>query len=169
MEWLSDLVKQITLSRTLTTAVFVATGVLFFGHKIAPAIIDPMPIEWAWLVLGAFLTTSVLVLTWGGRELTRVIGSAYKWAIYHPRFNKPTDIEFFLLVLLKEGSDEVLNLRDFHYRNPGIKKLELLEASRLLQEKGLLRENAYDENLVSLTQRGRRYALKLKINAKSSA
>lgn len=169
MQWFSDLIKHITISKALTFAAMVATGAIVFGPNYLPQI-EPAPREWRWAVIGIFIFASTLFLWWviesvhvNGKTAWRI---ARRWQLVmlnHPRISKLTKDEEFLLLLLGDAANEHLNLGLLTDRRLFRSKLDLLATSRKLQDRGLIRERyRNDENCVCLTQRGRNFVLKMK-------
>ena len=58
-------------------------------------------------------------------------------------------------------ADESLDLRSINYSEINLPKLEVLQVASALSKKGLIRINSYEENLISLTSRGRERALQI--------
>ena len=160
MSWLGDLIKHLSLSRSFTGAVFVSSLVLLTGPKLVPEAFDAVPAQWRWAVVAACLFSGVLLLIWAVPPLVKATLTAPGRLWNNPRFNPPTDQEnAFILYLGKNHPNDACNIDNLNHAV--ISKLELIHISASLQRKGLVRVNEYMDDLVSLTERGRVYALQL--------
>jgi succinate dehydrogenase flavin-adding protein (antitoxin of CptAB toxin-antitoxin module) len=111
MQWLSDLIKHVTISRPLTAAVFVTSGVLIAGHKLFPDSIDSVPTQWRWLLLASFISTLSLLVLWYVPLIFHASTAGIQCMLHHPRIDKPTVMEIALINILAEAADDGLNLR----------------------------------------------------------
>jgi hypothetical protein len=160
MDWISDIVKHITLSRTLTIAALITSTVLLFVPKYFPN--SAVPAGWNWAVLAIFTFTISLTIFWILDTIRKLIhlGLRFIKNILPPPI--PTPEEDQLLNILAQYADQTLNLETLYHGNQGkISKLKLLDLSKGLCKKGYVAEIFFDENKIYLTERGRRYALKL--------
>jgi DNA-binding MarR family transcriptional regulator len=162
MDWISDIVKHITLSRPLTIALLITSTVLLIGpkSKYFPSNIEAVPAGWNWAVLAVFVFTASLTIFW----LLEAIGKLL-YSGLHSIKNAlliPTSKENAILYALAQHPSQTSNLEELHHMNQGkISKLQLLDLSKSLCKKGYIAENFMDKNLVYLTEKGERYALKL--------
>jgi len=161
MTWLSELIKQINLSRSFAGAILMATGILLIGPKYFPNLIDPVPGQWRWFILCAFVLCLAITVIWLVPFGFNSLCSLYSYVIHHPFLMDESSWEFSVLLVLGTYADKVADL-DQLSRQVSISKLELLAISKKLVKRGLIRENGYDENLVSLTELGRKYIIKHK-------
>ncbi|SRR6266481_636966 len=159
MQWLSDLIKHFTISRSLTGALFITTAVLIFGHKFYPSVIEAIPPQGSLAVQIIFIFTLWLLVLWYIGPFCGTIVSTICHFVYD-RLNRLTEHELELLFVLRQSADEYLNLRTLP-RSPNLLKLELLDISKKLRKRGIVEKNLYNENLITLTEKGRSYALRL--------
>jgi len=73
------------------------------------------------------------------------------------------------LLGIAEQPTEAFNLEGVNYRNAPYTHLELLQVAYQLKRKGLVRVNSYNENLVSLSEDGRKRALELQRQSETNA
>lgn len=168
MESIAEIVKHITLSKSLTIASLFTSAVLLFGSKYFPGDIESVPIGWNWAVIAVFVFTASLTIFW----LLNAVLKLFLSGLYKIKNILPTHIsenEEELLRILAQCADQTLNLKElFDSNQERITKLQLLDLSKRLCKKGCIVESYLDENIVYLTEKGRHYALKLetKIHAK---
>jgi hypothetical protein len=162
MEWLSELIKHITISRSFTGAVFITSGALVFGNWWWPDYFDPFPKEWAIPANGALIFSGTLLLFWIIPAVWRTSVNAIFWIPKRIRSRSLSPNEEGLIEILANLADEPLNLERLNYAAGVFSKLEVLELSAGLERKGLVEINPYDENLVKLSAEGRRRALLIK-------
>ncbi|WP_372522827.1 hypothetical protein [Sulfuricaulis sp.] len=163
MQWLTDLIKHITISKILAGALFITSSILLWGSKILPAIIDPTPQEWRWFILCIFIFSLSLLVLWSVIPVYRFFRGIGIWVVRHPLFNTPSQIEEIMLDLIgRKFANDWLDLNNpASQDSDGISKLELLALSKSLEKKGLLEIYRFDEDRVRLTPRGRNLALTL--------
>ena len=163
MQWLTDLIKHITISKILAGALFITSSILLWGPKILPAILDPTPQEWRWFILCIFIFSLSLLVLWSVMPVYRFFRAIGLLVVRHPLFNTPSQIEEILLELIgRRLANDWLDLNDAASKDgDGISKLELLALSKSLEKKGLLEIYRYDEDRVKLTPHGRNHALTL--------
>jgi hypothetical protein len=159
MQWLSELIKQINISKSFTTGICIASGILIFGPRIFPSFITPIPTQWHWFVLCAFILCLVLTLVWLLPFLGKAAIELFNRVVFNSYFIKKDSWEYTILLWLGSFADRPMNLEEVSKRVT-ISKLELLEISRKLKQRGLITSNKFDENLLTLTARGRKYVLK---------
>ena len=162
MGWLSDLFKHITISKPLTASAFPALFAVSFGYKWFPDYFQKLPGVWSTVVLGLLIFSGFLLAIWFlpyvWNFLSRSVSTVYMY--FYAR--NLSDLEKnVILALAIKYADEAMNLRDINYENTGHPKLKVLDATYKLSKKGLVRLNSYDENLVSLTKKGRALGLSL--------
>lgn len=51
MDWVTNFLKHLGISRSVIGAAFITSAVLYAGPRVAPAYIEPIPKEWAPAVL----------------------------------------------------------------------------------------------------------------------
>ena len=161
MNWISEVFKHVTVSRSLIFAVFVTSAALIFGQEYFPNIIKPLPDLWAIGMSGALIFSGVLLLWWIVPAIWNIAFRSCKGLANFIRSRVLDDLEKSLLLTLGELADESLDLRRINYSDINHSKLEILDATRRLKSKGLVDTNFLEENLVYLTALGRAQALKL--------
>ena len=166
MQWISDIFKYITISRTLTVATFVTTATLLFGHHLYPNLIDSVPPKWNWILVAAFIFTSVLLSIWLMAFFWHVAKSMLRFVAHHPLISTPSQSEIQLLEFMGVVRNQSLNLADLSVNNEQFSMAQLLDWSDRLQKRGLVEANPYSESLITLTPRGRKYVLK-RLNIRS--
>jgi hypothetical protein len=160
MSWLGDVLKHLELSKTFTAAVFVSSLAMLLGPTFFPNAIDAVPNQWRWLVGGACVFSCVLLTFWAVPPTGRWLAALPSRLRNNPRINVPTSQESGFLAFLGEHfPNEPVNLENLRYDK--VSKLETLEMCAALHRKGLVRVNEYNDNLVSLSAAGRKYALEL--------
>ncbi|MEF1312388.1 hypothetical protein QTO01_20255 [Vibrio mytili] len=161
MNWISDIFKDITVSKTLTAACFIMGLSLLTAPRLFPSMFEAVPKVWATGLLGLVVFSGCLLTFWGIHfVINKIVGFMRSIAQYF-RSQNLTSLELGFIYRLGQFSDTSTNLDDVDYRNAEFSKLELLDTCRTLNEKGLLDINVWNENLVSLSESGRKKALEL--------
>jgi hypothetical protein len=169
MDWLPALLKHLSIARSAIGALLVASAAMYFGPRIEPNYIDSLPKEWATVVGGIFVFSACLVTFWSAASAwiaIQKVGNVLTTTLAARRLN---DLERNLLLGIAEQPTEAFNLERENYRNVSWTHLELLQAAYQLERKGLVRVNRYNENLVSLSEGGRKRALELQRQSKTNA
>ncbi len=169
MDWLPALLKHLSIARSAIVALLVASAAMYFGPKIAPNYIDALPKEWSAVVVGVFVFSACLVTLWGSASAWTAIqraGGALTTKIAARRLG---ELERSLLLGMADQPTEAFNLEGVNYRNAPYTHLELLQVAYQLERKGLVRVNSYNENLVSLSEGGRKRALELQRQSNTNA
>lgn len=169
MDWLPALLKQLSIARSAIIALLVASAAIFFGSILAPDYFDSLPKEWSIVVIGIFVFSACLVILWGlsyAWAAIKKVGGALTKDISARWLN---DLERSLLLGMAERPTESFNLEGVNYRDVSFTHLELLQVAYQLKRKGLARVNSYNENLVTLSESGRKRALELQRQSKKNA
>ncbi|WP_188008861.1 hypothetical protein [Grimontia hollisae] len=161
MNWISDIFKDITVSKTLTTACFITGMSLLTTPRLFPHIFEAVPKVWATGLLGVVVFSGCLLAFWGLQSVKSKIVGFIKNIAQYIRSNKLSELELEFIYLLGKLADKTVDLDNINYREVMVSKLELLDVCRTLKEKGLLDINMWNENLVSLSENGRKKALEL--------
>ena len=167
MEWLSELLKHITISKSFTGAVFVTSASLLTGPKWAPSFFEPIPKEWGAPITGALIFSGALLFFWFVPSVWKLGTKTALWLPHYFRSRTLTSNEEAMMFVLADIADESLNLGNLNYRSGELSKLEALALSLSLSRKGLVKINPYNENLITLSAQGRQRALKLKARSKT--
>lgn len=160
MEWLLELVKHVSISRTFTGAVFVTAITTLAGSRIFPNLIEAPPKEWVPIATGVAIFSGALLFFWlvaggwnlclsGFRALSRRRAKNFRLSAQ----------EYAFLEMLSECEDETLDLSRINYQRAKLSKLELLELVDKLAKYELLYRNDFGENLIAMTAEGRRTVL----------
>lgn len=169
MDWLPALLKHLSIARSAIVALLVASAAVYFGPRIAPNYVDSLPKEWSAVVGGIFVFSACLVTLWGSANAWSAIQRAAGALTTKLSARRLNDLERSLLLGMAEQPTESFNLEGVDYRNSPYTHLELLQVAYQLQRKGLVRVNSYHENLVSLSEGGRKRALELQRQSKTNA
>ncbi|HGZ6434060.1 TPA: hypothetical protein ACOLXW_004372 [Vibrio parahaemolyticus] len=161
MNWVSEIFKDITVSKTLTGACFITGISLLFIPTFFPDTLEALPKSWATGTLGVVVFSGCLLLFWGLRAIRERIVRFITTKTQNSRSQSLTDFELSFVFELGKLADKTMNLDNINYNAATFSKLELLDVCRTLKEKGLLDVNCNDENLVSLSENGRKKALEL--------
>jgi len=161
MDWLPSILKHFGVSKAVIGALFAASGVLYLGPRLLPDYVDPAPREWAFLVVGVFAFTAVLLLVWSAAAVSTLLRRNVASMSQTLRSRDLSQNEVALLQALGQRPSEPLNLDRLDYSAGIATRLEILSWVESLEEKGLVRTNPYSPNLVSLTSAGRRRSLEI--------
>lgn len=162
MQWLSEIITNLTVSRTTAGALFVATLLLLVLPLLFPGHIPSVPNQWQWLVLGlCIFSVSLLVFScihWIGSCLRKLPNHLHALRRQLPT----TDLETAIIYLM--GRDEpngYVDVNKIYYSQLNCSKLDFLQACNALKSKGLLSTAPVCSHLIRLTERGRVVALDL--------
>ncbi|HCG8132969.1 hypothetical protein HL669_20810 [Vibrio parahaemolyticus] len=161
MNWVSDLFKNITVSKTLTSACCLTGLALLVLPLYLPEIFEPLPKLWATVALAITVFTGCLVLFWLVSFLKVTLFGFASQRVKKSRAQNLTAFEIGFIYELGKLADESADLRNIDYDKAPFTKLEILDVCKSLKEKGLLNINRYEENLVYLSENGRQKALQL--------
>lgn len=167
MEWLFEILKHITISRSFTGAVFLTSASLLFGPNIFPDFFEPLPRDWKILSIGALIFSGVILLVWLIPALYKSIKKHISIVLKFILSRSLTDNEEALIKELANFADESLDLRQLDYTTGSVSKLEIFAIAASLSKKGLVAINPYEENLIQLSRQGRFRAIQI-IKAKNT-
>ena len=160
MTWLTDLIKHLSLSKSFTGALFITSLAILAGPELSPELFDPVPAYWRWLVVASCIFSFTLLAFWAAPPVFLGVVSVPNRVRNNPRVNPPTKVENAFLYYMGENyPNGICNIDAIDHSN--ISKLELLQLCKSLNRKGMISINTYDDDIVSLTERGREYALQL--------
>lgn len=162
MDWLSEFLKRVTVSRSFSGAVFVASMALLVGPKWLPGYFEPLPKDWIAPATTALVLTGTLLFFWLVSIVWRIGSRLVTWVSKFFQSRNLAVREKIFMLTLSQFADRPLNLNDLDYSNSALSKLEMLELTTGLERKGLVSTNPYDENLVSLSAEGRKRALRIR-------
>jgi hypothetical protein len=161
MDWVTNFLKHLGISRSVIGAAFITSAVLYAGPRVAPVYIEPIPKEWAPAVLAVLVFSASLLFFWA------CVGT---WEIAHRRWRSTSALfasqelnqtEQEILLAMGERPSEPINLENINYETVCLSRLEVLELVHSLKKKGLVSINRYSDHLVSLTPTGRQRALEI--------
>jgi hypothetical protein len=161
MQWFSDLMKHVTVSKSFAGAVFVTSAVLLFGPLLFPEALAVLPNGWRIFLVGALVFTGALLVIWSVPGLWKLVSSSVVEVIRKFRAKQLSSDEEALMHALADLADEPLDLRMLDYESLQRTKLDVMDVVRQLSDKGLVETNRFEENLVSLTPAGRKRALEV--------
>ncbi|WP_305812533.1 hypothetical protein [Photobacterium leiognathi] len=162
MNWISELFKNITVSKTLTSACFITCLTLLALPSYLPDIFEQLSKTWATVALAITVFTGCLIFFWGGSLLKATLLDFISLKIQESRAKKISDDEIKLIFFLGTYyADKPFDLREFDYEKASFTKLGVLAICNSLKDKGLLRINTFNENVVYLSDSGRKKALEL--------
>ena len=161
MEWLTDLLKHLNLSRSVVAAVFVASGAQYFGARYWPMYVEPAPKGWGFAIFMAFILTATLLFFWAATGIWSAVTRAAKNASQSFVARSLSNRESEILVAMAGDPNRPLNVDDIDYQRLPVSKLELLSILRSLGQKGLVSDNPYASCLYSITDAGQQRALEL--------
>lgn len=165
MDWLPVL-QNLKKSRVVVVAVFVSTIVAHFGPKHAPSVIDPVGGSLAQYVVPTMIFTGILLVVWSLIGAWQMCGAVWVRGSQFVRSQLLNAGERSLLLFMAETPSSVTNLG--RVRMEESTTLELLQISKSLERKGLVM-NVFDEELLLLTEKGKRRALSLQRKRKHYA
>jgi len=158
MNWLPELLKNLSVSRSFAGALFIATACMLALPVLFPTRFPGVPDEWRWLVGGLALFSGALLTLWCFAGIWRLIAktpAALRSALPERELD---DLESSFLALLgKRDPNGALNLEDLDQSE--ISKLEMYQMCKGLESRGFVELNPWHSELVSLTDKGRRKAL----------
>jgi hypothetical protein len=165
VSWLPDLLKHLTVSKTVAGALFLATTALLALPKFFPDQVSAVPDQWRWLVAGLAFFSGALLCLWGASAAARALArapAALRQALPE-RELEPLEAMFIELVG-RHSPNESISLNDLDQSK--VSKLEMFQMCKGLQARGFLTLNDYYPEIVGLTDKGRAKALAL-IKAKA--
>ena len=160
MNWVSDLLRQVTLSKTLTSAVFFTSATLLFGPRLLPGVLEPLPRDWQFVPAAGLVFSACFLLAWIGGALWRLLVSSFWHAVYSMRSRTLDDQELEFLSSLAKNPDTPINLRTINYETSPLSRFEFTRLASSLERKGLVRFGPHERAIVILTSRGERVAVK---------
>jgi hypothetical protein len=161
MDWIPALLKHLALSRSAIAAAFVTALVLYAGPRLFPTYVEPVPREWAAVVVGVLVFSGFLLCTWAVSGLWRWCARRWEQTCALLASQRISDMEADFLRGLGQRPSEPWSLERLPYDELQLSRLEVLELVHGLARKGLVSINPYKTELVSLTATGRQRALEI--------
>jgi hypothetical protein len=166
MDWLADILKDLAISKTLVGAIFVTAVVMYFGPILAPGQVPALQKEFAPYLFAVMVLTGCLLALWGmAGALNASRAGIEKTATALTSF-KLIDTERAILFYLAKDPTQPMNLDNIDYTRASGTKLEFHQLAKGLAGKGLVYINDLNDNLISLTEKGRDRALEIQRQAK---
>lgn len=169
MDWLKDIIKDLAISKALVASIFFTSVVMYLGPIFASKYVPALPKEFVPYLFATMILTGCLLALWGAAGLWSASRAGIRKAVGTLTNQSLVDAEQAILFLLAENPSEPINLDNIDYsRAPGT-KLEFHQLAKGLERKGLVRINNWDDNLISLTEKGRERALEIQRQARVNA
>lgn len=169
MNWISDLIRHLAISRLFTVAVFIAPATLLFGHYYLPSQIPEIKDTWRLLALATVVFSGTYLVFWLAQwlyGLARLTKNAVAYTFCSGELGAADES---LIELIAQQPYECLNLLAINREPEKITRLEYIQQAKLLSKKGFVEISPNDENIISLTERGKRYAVELLAKRRVSA
>lgn len=161
MDWLTDLLKHLRLSRAAVVAVFIGATIQYFGARYYPAVVESPPSGWGVAVFLAMVITGSLLLIWGLAAVWASTLPPLRQLQHFFRARSLTEEEEGLLRAMARDPRNSLNVDRLDYDEFPLAKIELLSLLRSLVRKGLVDRNQFASELYILSEAGERRALEL--------
>ena len=160
MDWLTNFLKHLGISRSVIGAAFITSVALYVGQKVAPTYVA-VPKEWVPYVFVALFFSASLLLFWACAATWVFAKGHWSTVSVIVASRALNQIEQEILLAMGLSPREPLNLAIIDYEGIRKSQLEILEHVHALERKGLVSINPFTDNLVSLTPMGRQRALEL--------
>lgn len=161
MEWIPNLINQISVSSKIAFGLLCAGAFLLFAPLAKEGLFDPLTglyllLAWAVFVYSsAVLVFSLSQLAWQGLALS--FDSALKaW-----RGRNITEKEMSFLEWAAHKGHQPVNLQIEMYKSTGIDQHRIIKMTESLHKKGLIEVSPYDRTIFTLTNKGRDKVLAL--------
>lgn len=169
MEWITDLLKHLAISRSIVAAIFVTSVVMVVGPHINPNIVPSVSQPWSPVLFAVMILTGTLLIFWVAMFIWRFFVSLFKSAKATaeplPDLNKN---HFELLLAMGNNPSEPMNLDRVNYHEAPFSRLELMQWVSDLEKNNLVFTNPWSEGLVTLTASGRKMALEIQQSIKKA-
>lgn len=166
MDWLASILKNLEISKTLVVAVFVTAVVMHFGPILVPEHVPALEKSLTPYLFAVMVLSGCLLALWGLSWIWYTSTIGLQKTATTLTSSKLIDAERAMLFLLAKDPTQPFNLEDIDYRRAPGTKLEFHQLAKGLQGKGLIQINDWDDNLISLTEKGRKRALEIQRQAK---
>jgi hypothetical protein len=161
MDWVTDLLKHLQISKSVVVAIFVTAVVMVFGHQFYPATVPQVPDPWGPALFAAMILTGTLLLIWGASHTWQLVSSLVHSSRKLGKTPKLNESHFSLLLLLGQNPLESLDIDRLDYQESEVSKLEVIQLVEELEQNSLVSINPYHRSLITLTPEGREEALKI--------
>ena len=162
MDWIPALLKHLAVARSAVVAAFVTTAVLLIVPRVAPNFLPQTPPSWGPVLATVCLFSACLMAIWIGEAAWSIAKRAVATAKASRGLRADLDQhEASVINFLARNPAEPLDLERIDYASTPTTRLELMEVVKGLSDKGLVETNPFAQNLVTLTQVGRKRALEI--------
>lgn len=160
MSWLADILKNLAVSRILVASVFITATVMYFGPIMVPNHVPKLQDDYIPYLFGAMCLSGTILFFWFlGALWSAVKRIAEKLVQLITDFMPLSEIDSDLIFAMSQNPTQPLNLNRIDYSHTLGTKLEYHQLTHRLEKKGLISINQFDDNIVTLTERGRKKAL----------
>ena len=166
MTWVSDLIKEITISRYVSLAILAATTVLLYPELLDSDCIENWPVQWLLLIKATFYFSFFYNLLWIAVQIAKFVKKSLYEIICEIRSHLLSEEEEDFLVTLALIKDGYINLDRINYEKLEKNKLEITGIYEKLESKDLVRITDLNAHLAIITPRGKRIARKLRAKVK---
>ena len=164
MDWLTDILKNLNVSKTLVAAVFVTSAVMYFGPILSPSNVPKIQSEFMPYLFAGMVLAGCLLLFWGVAWAWILAKTSIRDAAKIFTDSSLSEPETALLFFMAKDPTQPIDLGRIDYSRALGTKLEFHHWTKQLQAKGLARINDWDDNLISLTDLGQKKLLKYRGN-----
>lgn len=161
MDWITDLLKHLAVSRSVVGAIFVTAIVMVAGHHLYPSIVPSVPEPWGAGLFAAMILTGTLLLFWGASIISQMVSSFVHSTRTSGALPKLNESHYSFLLVLGQDPLQSLDIDRLNFQEAEVSKLEVLQWADELEKNSLVSINPYHKSLVTLTNEGRGLALKL--------
>ncbi|MGF6265453.1 hypothetical protein OKW34_000231 [Paraburkholderia youngii] len=162
MDWLPALLKHLRIARSAIAAAFVTALVLLIGPRVASVYLPQTPVSWVPVLVAVCVFTGCLLAIW----FVEAVWLKTKRTISTVKASRGLkadldEMETTLVYVMGRNPADPFNLDHVNYAAVSTTRLEVMEVMERLSNKGLVNVNPFAENLVTLTDVGRKRALEL--------
>jgi hypothetical protein len=168
MDWLPGLLKHLSISKSVTGAIFVTSATLYGGPRVIPTYVEPVPKDWSAVLVGALVFSGSLLLFWAVAGAWRMVRRGANAATMALAASTLERNEEGFLAVLGMNPNTPFHLDNVDYAQAPFTKLEVLELAESLSKKGLVRISDFNDDLVRLTSEGRKRALEIQRQLRGS-
>lgn len=167
MNWVADILKNLTISKALVASVFITSVIMYFGPMLAPSNVPKFQTELVPYLFAVMVLTACLLFFWGLTALWNLTKTSMRSAA-RALDSSLSEAEEALLFVMAKDPTQPFNLDNIDYSQAPGTKLEFHHWTKKLEAKGFAQINEWDDNLISLTHSGRNKALEIQRRAKSA-
>jgi hypothetical protein len=128
MDWITDFLKHLAITRSIVAAVFITTLVMVIGPHLFPAIVPSTPQPWSPVLFGVMVLSGVLLIFWAVNIIYILCNSYFftpdRTSISPPNLNNN---HYELVLVLGENPSQPLCLDNINYNVASFTKLEIMQ------------------------------------------